>query len=257
MIEVNTESFSGPMDLLLDLIKKEKIDIYDIEISSITEKFLLAMQSIYISSEELSDFIQMASILVVMKARTLIQDFEVDEEDEILSREELVERLIAYKKAKLLAEQLRRIENSGFGSLSKLQEDLTVFAKEEEEQIIADSNLLYETVLDLLTREDQQKKAFYVEDIVRSEEYSLADIQDKIRIKMLNKEYFTFKDLISTGKLTKPKIIATFLSVLELSKARELEIDQEEDRTIHLRARPAMDRANEVDEEFNDGVTNG
>lgn len=257
MIEVNTESFSGPMDLLLDLIKKEKIDIYDIEISSITEKFLLAMQSIYISSEELSDFIQMASILVVMKARTLIQDFEVDEEDEILSREELVERLIAYKKAKLLAEQLRRIENSGFGSLSKLQEDLTVFAKEEEEQIIADSNLLYETVLDLLTREDQQKKAFYVEDIVRSEEYSLADIQDKIRIKMLNKEYFTFKDLISTGKLTKPKIIATFLSVLELSKARELEIDQEEDRTIHLRARPAMDRANEVDEKFNDGVTNG
>ncbi len=221
------------MDLLLELIAKSKIDIYDIEISSITEEFLTAMQTITISSDELSSFIQMASMLVVMKARTLISD-SIEDDDEVLSREELIERLIAYKRFKELALRLRETENANEGEYTKLQEDLSPFAKEEVLDIKGDPNLLYESILLIFDRSRKAPKEFYVSAIMNADEYSLTDIQGKIRDLMENQKKFTFTDLFPNLKVSKPRLIATFLTVLELSKTKELSIRQDSNKKITL-----------------------
>lgn len=233
MIQISIDHYNGPMDLLLELVAKAKIDIYDIEISSITEEFLLAMQTINISSDELSSFIQMASMLVVMKARTLISD-SIEEDEEVLSREELIERLVAYKRYKELALKLRENENADEGEYTKLQEDLSPFFKEEPLIIKGDASLLYESILQIIGRGKRAQKEFYVSAIMNADEFSLTDIQAKIRDLMENKKRFTFADLFPGLKISKPRLIATFLSVLELSKTKELSIRQDSKERITL-----------------------
>ncbi len=233
MIQISIDHYNGPMDLLLELVAKAKIDIYDIEISSITEEFLLAMQTINISSDELSSFIQMASMLVVMKARTLISD-SIEEDEEVLSREELIERLVAYKRYKELALKLRENENADEGEYTKLQEDLSPFYKEEPLIIEGDASLLYEAILQIAGRGKRTQKEFYISAIMNADEFSLTDIQAKIRDLMENKKRFTFADLFPGLKISKPRLIATFLSVLELSKTKELSIRQDSKERITL-----------------------
>lgn len=236
MIQIQTEPYSGPMDLLLELISKAKIDIYDIEISSITEEFLQAMQAMDISSEELSSFIQMASLLVVMKAKSLVADSEEDEEDEIISREELIRRLVEYKRFKALSREMRKLESSRFGILTKLPDDLSGFVKVEEVELIGDAGLLAASLKELLQRSRIEEKSFYVSAIMNADEYSLVEIQEQIRRKLQTKTRFSFHDLV-VGKVSKARLIATFLSVLELNKSKEIRIRQGKNNRITLQAR--------------------
>ena len=115
-ITYKLEHFEGPLDLLLHLIEKNKIDIYDIPIADITAQYLEYVRQM--EREDLnivSEFLVMAATLLDIKARMLLPR-EVDEEgEEIDPRAELVERLLEYKRYKLLADELADRERGRFG----------------------------------------------------------------------------------------------------------------------------------------------
>lgn len=233
MIKVQTKSYSGPMDLLLDLVKEAKLNIYDIEISSITEQFLEAMQEISISPDELSDFIRMASILVLMKIRYLVKDSQEDEEDDLPSREELIDRLWQYKTFKSLRPFFQAKEKEGEKIFRKLPEDLSIYAQEEE-PLEGDPDQLFHALDDLLDRKEEDRQdRFEYQTIVNIEEYSLKEISESIRQKLLTGRHFSFQDLLTDRPLSKARLIVSFLSLLELTKFQTLELKQE-DREIEI-----------------------
>ncbi len=230
MIQIESKSFSGPMDLLLDLLNRSEIDIYDIEISSITEQFLVSMQEIAISSEELSSFIRMATTLVAMKARTLLKDQFIDEEDDVLTKDELIQRLIEYRFFKKVSEILSASEGKNNKLLRKLPEDLKPFVKDEEDEIIiGDAEILKNELFNVLKRKKKSEDdIFKVDQVLNSEEYSLSEVENTIREKLKSGKRFTFIDLLDDEIFTKPKLIIVFLSLLELTKTQELTISQKD-----------------------------
>lgn len=240
MLEVSTVEFSGPMDLLLDLIQKSKVDLYAIEISSITEEYLQAMQTMDIPMEELSDFIRMASILVQMKAKMLSDDFE--EEEEVPDREAFLERLLEYRLYKTLAGELRPLEEAGERYFYKLPEDLSPYAQEDPPLLSGEAKLLFSALEGLVQRRSRKSSpGFSAGEILAADPYPESRIARRIRQKMANGLLFSFFDLFDPADQEKKNIISTFLFLLELSRRQALSLEQK-GRTIaiHLRSRDRL-----------------
>lgn len=232
MIRIDQAPFTGPMDLLLDLVEKDKIDIYDIQIASITEKFLAAMQEVPISSEELSDFIRMASQLVLMKARMLARD-QQDEDEEGLTREELIERLRLYRQYKAVFPFFQKREACTFGEFSKLPEDLTPYRKEVPDEIIGDVVLLLQQMQIVLARANSEEAAARrIDGLLSGDPYPQEVMQARIRRRLQSGIRFTLRDLLDETP-SKTQVISLFLSLLELTRTREVLLEQK-GKTIRI-----------------------
>ena len=224
MIQVEIQPFSGPMDLLLELLQQAKIDIYDIEISLITERFLAVMQNSAIPAEELSDFIRMASILVQMKVRMLVQDR--DEDDEVISREEMIRRLLEYRTFKELSSRLASLEEEGFGIFSKLGEDPARYQSKPQEVLSGTKEDLFDALRSLRERRNSRRFTFSPQAVMVREEYSEDVVARRIRNKLAKGERFTFLDLFDAKDVKKGNVIVTFLLLLELSRRHALQLMQ-------------------------------
>lgn len=229
------EHFEGPLDLLLHLIEKDKVDIYDIPISEITSQYLS-----YVSSMEeedldiMSSFLLMASTLLEIKSRMLLPR-EVDEEtgEEIDPRQELVERLLEYKKYKFLGEVLQNSEDSA-DELFYRAEHLPVevekyvppldldqlfegFTKEKLRTIFRDVMMRKENSI------DRVRAGFGV---IRREKISLsARILDVFNYAKQHR-HFSFRHMVR-HKHEKMDIVVSFLAVLELMKMGRITLVQE------------------------------
>lgn len=147
--KVNIQFFEGPLDLLLFLIKRDKIEICDIPISKITEQYLEYMELMKILDLEIAgEFIVMAATLMHIKSKMLLppEESEAEEEEETDPREDLVRRLLEYKKFKDAAEQLQKMHDTHKG----------VFLREgdgDKGKIISDDGSEYfEASLSILSR---------------------------------------------------------------------------------------------------------
>lgn len=229
MINVKTGEFYGPFDLLLELIEKSKMDIYNIQISDITNSYIEQINTISIPADELTDFILIAASLLHIKTRTLVKDSIVqdEEEDEELTKEDLVRRLVEYKKIKKLAIYLRKLEQVGIKRHTKLQEDLTTFQSEVEEEIIYDVEIL-KLSLEAIILRSAIKTDFKVAKILNIDEYSLEEYYDKIKVDVLKNKIVSISKLLKKTD-NKSEAIIIFLSILELSKNKQLKIYQDED----------------------------
>lgn len=234
MLNIETAAFTGPMDLLLDLVKESKLNIYEIEISSITERFLQVMQEVDIEAEELSDFIRMASLLVLMKASSLIKD---SNEEDIPDKEELIRRLIEYQRCKGLVSWLNEEYEEGLKIFRKLAEDPDAYRESEEVEITGNSHDLHKIILELVQRKNDKKEVkFQYKKIMNIEEYPMELVANKIKDKLIKGEHFTFKDLLSVLPMSRPATIASFLTLLELSKNKMVSIEQKDgEREIKIR----------------------
>ena len=153
---IETEEFNGPMDLLLNLVEKEKIDIENVDLAKITNKFIEEVENLKNhSTKDLTDFIYLASTLLYIKSKKLLPKNDFDEDDQI--DEDLIkQRLIEYKKFKEISKQLIELENISSKHFRKIQEDLSAYQSEKENLIVPDINLLSETLLEILNREDNR-----------------------------------------------------------------------------------------------------
>ena len=215
-LNIELEAFTGPFDLLLKLIEKKKIDIYDIELEEITNSYLEEINKLDDNIENLSEFIYIASILLTIKANKLLPK---DSDDDL--EEEFISYLIYYKKIKSVEDEFMLMEDEARKIYSKYQEDLSQFERYEEVKIDKDINILTQEFRKLMTNLEKKTEKSLVRSIKQED---VNDYVEKIK-KTLN---FTKKlDLSSlTDRIkNKAECIATFLALLELVKLKEISLE--------------------------------
>jgi segregation and condensation protein A len=220
--KVKLEVFEGPLDLLLYLIKKEEIDIYDIPIAKITDQYLGYLEMMKLLDLNIAgEFIVMAATLMHIKSRMLLpQEGLTEEELEEDPRAELVRRLLEYKKFKEAAGDLSHMARKQKDYFVRLGSDKTL-APEQEDAFI-EANLF-----DLITAfskilKEIPKEVF--QEVVKDEFTVSQKIHDIVHM-LVDKKVLYFTELFKKAK-NKAEIISTFLAVLELIRLKEIMVRQ-------------------------------
>ncbi len=217
---VDLEIFQGPLDLLLYLIRKDEIDIYDIPIARVTEQYMQYIQLMKTLNLELAgEYILMAATLIRIKARLLLPRDELDSEEPD-PREELVAALLEYKKYKEAGEILREKRI--------LEERLFVPQSlggngNKEKVVLSDTTTLF----DLLTAFKQVMEKSGQESLytITPEESNIEDRILRILGILAERESVTFQELFEDFP-RKIVAIATFLAILELTKIHRISVRQ-------------------------------
>lgn len=240
------EHFEGPLDLLLTLVKKNKVSIYDIPISVILEQYLAVVQEMQeMDLEVSSEFLVLAATLLQIKSRMLLPKTEEETEEED-PREELVRRLLEYKKVKEAAEYLRPRQSIGAAMFFKVPDAIErppaewSYAGMTPENLIAAYKRAYQK---LERRQPPPKQSFH--GIVGHEKVSVREKVSGIWKKLINKSRMKFKELFH-GVKSRPEAVASFLAVLELIKLKKIRIEYGKNEDI---SNPQIFRTEE------DGVT--
>lgn len=235
-LEIKLEKFEGPMDLLYSLIVKNKIDIYDIPIALITEQYLEYINAMgKYNMENISEFLIMASTLIEIKSRLLLPK-EVDENnEEIDPREELVQRLIEYKRFKGIAEEFNvKQKSAGYTYYKKSDKELIKQIRKDVPKEISDilngatGELLFNAFREVLRRQelktDKVRSGF---NSVQREEFTLEEKLEQLINIIGTKRRFSFFRIFSSTS-SKNEIVTTFLAMLQLIKEKKIKIIQEE-----------------------------
>lgn len=221
--EVNINEFSGPLDLLLHLIKKSNIDIYDISLDEITTQYMDYIKKMEeLNLDIASEYLVMASELLEYKSKSLLpkKEEEKDEYEEDF-KEELIKKLVDYSKYKEITETFKELENKRSNIYTKSPSNIKEYddsLKYKEDASIED---LIEAFKKFLKRREMEKP---LNTKITTKELSVADRIIKIRNLLKEKKELRFEDLFE--KNTKEYIVVTFLSILEMSKNKEIKIEQ-------------------------------
>ena len=222
-VEIN--NFNGPLDLLLHLIRSNKMDIYDIDIELITKEYIDYINSNKnLTIDACSEYLVMASELIHLKSKLLLHRDNEDNDDEyeINSEDELRERLLEYQKIKDMAGDFRVLEEKRSYVYTKLPSNLSEFRNETK----LNTNI---TLNDLLNAFEEFLKRQKLQDpkttTITKKEISLESRCIMIRNIIKDRGKVNFLDLFDD--ISKPYVIVTFLSILDLSKKREIVITQD------------------------------
>jgi len=221
--KVKLQVFEGPLDLLLHLIKKEEIDIYDIPIAKITEQYVEYLEFMKLLDLNIAgEFLVMAATLMHIKSKMLLPQPKMEEEaEEEDPRAELVKRLLEYKRFKEAASELyhRGARQSDYFArgVSLLDADSK---SQKEEYFEAD-------LFDLMTAfnkimKEIPKKLFH--EVVK-DEYTIEEKIHDIFHLLVKKPYLSFYSLLRNAK-KKTEIVTIFLAILELIRLKEIVVKQ-------------------------------
>lgn len=232
-IPVKLEVFEGPLDLLLFLIDKNKIDIYDIPIVLITEQYMEYIQNMQTKDMDvMSEFLVMAATLVKIKSKMLLPKDETKEEEQD-PRQELVERLLEYKMYKYMSLALKdRQIDAGkvMYKPSTIPEEIQNYTeKVNVEELMADVTLaklqsIFHAVMKRqLDKRDPIRSSFGK---IEKEEVTLSDRMIYIQTYAKENGSFSFRHLLEEQS-SKVEVIVTFLGVLELMKISVIKVEQD------------------------------
>ncbi|MCI8338292.1 MAG: segregation/condensation protein A [Lachnospiraceae bacterium] len=233
-ISVKLEAFDGPLDLLLHLIEKNKIDIFDIPIVEITRQYMeIISQMDTKDMDVMSDFLLMAAMLLRIKSKMLLP-VEVNEEGEVEDpRAELVERLLEYKTYKYASLELKDLQVDASKHLFKkatLPEEIADYQEEiDVSEILGDVTL---AKLQKIFHSVMKKQVDKIDPIrskfgkIQKEPVTLTERMDYIRGYAREHGRFRFRQMLEE-QADKMMVIVSFLGVLELMKVGRLKIVQE------------------------------
>ncbi|MER1985488.1 MAG: segregation/condensation protein A [Solibacillus sp.] len=255
--EVKLDAFSGPLDLLLHLIHRLEIDIYDIPMAELTEQYINhihAMQTLELN--EASEYLVMAATLLAIKSRMLLPIHEGEMDDAALDidepdpREELVARLIEYKKYKEAAQQLQQLETERAQVYTKPPMDLSPYMPEEQLALFDTGVNMYDLLgaFQKLMRRKQLKKPLRTriarqEISVKQHMFVVIDLLKTRGGKAKFSELFPYKD--------KSTLILTFITLLEMMKRQVVFVEQEnnfDDLSVLLQKEEFEDELEPIDE---------
>lgn len=233
-IAVKLEAFEGPLDLLLHLIEKNKVNIYDIPIAEITGQYLEYVNAM--DKQDLnvvSEFLVMAATLLDIKSRMLLPKEVNEAGEEIDPRQELVERLLEYKKFKYIAEELKERQTEAEKYMFKPETIPPEVAGYEEP---VDIEKLLENItlrkLNAIFRSVMKRQADKIDPVrskfgrIEKDEVSLPEKMEYIESFSRKCKSFSFRAILD-GQSSKMEIIVTFLAVLELIKTSRIRIEQD------------------------------
>lgn len=242
--EIQLENFSGPLDLLLHLIKKHEMDIYDIPIADITSQYLAILDTMQTLNLDIAgEFLLMAATLVHIKSKMLLpkiveEDTEEEEED---PRAELVRRLLEYQKYKEAAATLDERPKLNLDVFDR-------YAPEPEVLEKSDGGFAEVSLFDLLSAlkdvlSQSPEPSFHAIDL---EHLSVTDRINAIMLRLQGEQSVAFNELFS-GQFGRGDVIVTFLATLELVRMRMIRLMQNTRfGTIWLMASVEVD-ANELE----------
>lgn len=221
--KVNLKIYEGPMDLLIDLIKKNEVDIYDIPIHLITSQFLEYISDANkINMDLTSYFIVMASTLLEIKSKMLLPKVKIeeDEDEEEDPRFELVQKILEYERYKEVSEKLRESEIYELKAFYKLQDD---FSTIDELDFLKNCNVdsLFKTMKKIIERSSRKVQVSEI----YSDDFPLEKANEIIVKKLQRDRKFLFSDLIGDYAFV-DEIISYFLAILELVRVGEIIVRQ-------------------------------
>ena len=226
-MDLKLEVFEGPLDLLLHLIKENKMDIFDIEIESITRQYLDYIHKMKEQNLDIaSAYLVMASELTLIKARMLLPRPKVDHEEteEEHPREELVARLLEYQAYKEITKTLKENESKRQEIHTELPENINNYIGENTVITGEGSlDLLVDAFKKFLVRKSEEKP---LSTKVTMKEITVSSRKLEIKSILKKEKKISFFKLFPVS--TKEYIVATFLAILDMARNKELLIKQEE-----------------------------
>lgn len=229
--------FEGPLDLLLHLIDKNKIDIYDIPIAEITAQYLEYVRSI--PEEDLdkaSEFLVLAATLLDIKAKMLLPRDETEEEEAGDPRAELVERLLEYRKFKYMAADMRELE-VGSEKLYYREQDLPEEVAKYRPPVELDKLLdgvtgerlkkIFDEIMKRQADRTDEVHSHFGE--IEREAVHIGDRLDYVKTRVKKPGRHSFRSLLHSGA-SKVEIVVTFIAILELIKNGEIRLTEDSTR---------------------------
>lgn len=222
--EVKINEFEGPLDLLLHLIKKSNIDIYDISLVEITNQYLdyinkMEELNLDIASEYLvlaSELLQYKSSMLLPKKEDTPDDYEED------FKSELIKKLVDYKKYKEVCETFKVLEENRSNFYTKTPSDISLYS----EKSLNNDNVTVDDLIDAF-KKFMERREFEkpLNTKITTKELSVSDRVIEIRNMLRNKKSVNFMELFT--RRDKSYVVVTFLSILEMAKDLEISIEQD------------------------------
>lgn len=224
---VHIEQFQGPLDVLLHLIQKSKVDILDLSIAEITDQYIEYLSSMKkLNLEIASDYLLMSARLIEMKSRWLLPRTEDEDEPEVDPREELINRLLEYKKYKDVTSVFKEFEHERQQVYSKEISDISEWVQNE-------------TILNTEKRKDIYQLVLAFENMLKRQSYDAMRGVTMEKQEITIEEQLTFieeivskKRHVNLSKILKKKdrtyVVITFLAVLQLARTQKISLEQEE-----------------------------
>ena len=224
---IKIDNFEGPLDLLCHLIDKNKMNIYDINLSEITDQYIDYLnEQEQLNLEIASEFLVMASTLLYLKSKNLLPKQETEEEE--VTEEELIRRIIEYKKFKEISKVLRENYLTFSNRYFKEQENIELPKQKLEKDY--DKTLIPEIYKNLVERNSVKlnQNAKNIEKIALVENYTVASKVKEMFKVLVKQKKFVFNKLFSGKKHNKQEVVTAFSGLLELSRRNKVETTQEE-----------------------------
>ena len=223
--KVKLEVFEGPLDLLLYLIKKDEVDIYDISIERITQQYLAFMDAFKVLDLEVAgEFVVMAANLIYIKSRSLLPvhvqppEEEADEED---PRWDLIRQLVEYKKFKDAAAQLSQRELDQSNLFTRLPEPEAAVERPLGEVSVFDLIAAFNKILKRIEGKTEDLREIF------EENFSVSDKIDFIMKMTASGVALKFTELFASAA-SRTEVVVTFLALLELVRLKQLSLVQGE-----------------------------
>ena len=225
--EIKIENFEGPLDLLCHLIEKNKMDIFQVRISDITDQYIEYIHQMEeMNLEVTSEFLIMASTLLYLKSKTLLPKDTIEEEE--LTEEELLQRIIEYKKFKEISKKFKEMYEQNSKRMFKLPDEVKLPKQKLEKEY--SPNTIPETYANVVNTNQARinKNAKNIEKIAITDTYTVGSkVKDMYRELIRNKK-FVFNKLFSLKKHNKNEVVTAFTGLLEMSRRSKILTEQEE-----------------------------
>ncbi len=225
--EIKIDNFEGPLDLLCHLIEKNKLDIFEVKISDITDQYIdYINQMEKMNLEVTSEFLIMASTLLYLKSKTLLPKETEDEEE--LTEEQLLQRIIDYKKYKEISKRLKENYEIFSKRIFKLPEIIELPKQQLERNY--EKNIIPELYAEVINKNKVRinKNAKNIQKIAITETFTVGSkVKDMYRELIRNKK-FVFNRLFSIKKHNKNEVVTAFSGLLEMSRRSKVLTQQEE-----------------------------
>ena len=225
---IKIQNFEGPLDLLFHLIEKNKMDIYDIQITEITDQYMDYLSKMKeLDLEVTSEFLVMASTLLLIKSRMLLPEANKTDEGQEDLKDDLVSRLIEYKRYKKLTKDMKERESFYSHIFYKPHEVFKILPVKIVNKTYSPELIptLYRNICERNIRKINPNKTT-LEDLVIREKVTIRSKIREILKELFSKAKFKFSELFSHGKSTRLEIATAFMALLELAKIRRITMEQ-------------------------------
>lgn len=226
--EIRLDNFEGPLDLLCHLIDKNKMDIYKVKISEIADQYIEYLNQMEkLNLEIASEFLIMASTLLYIKSKALLPKTTEDEAE--LTEEELIRRIIEYKKYKEISKVLKQQYIIYSNRMYKLPDNIKLPKQNLEKTY--DGTVLPKYYSELLEKMENKINLNNEENMKKIALAETITITSKVKIifkELLKKPKFVFNHLFDVKKSSPLDVVTAFLSLLELDRRKKIKVEQEE-----------------------------